>query len=107
MGVNLENAVSKILEAIHYQNGAIVSKIVLRKKTGSVTLFAFDKGQELSEHTTPYDALLQVFDGEAEVTISGEAHAVKAGDMIILPANAPHAVKAQEKFKMILTMIRS
>ena len=77
------------------------------KPTGTVTLFAFDKGQSLSEHTTPYDALVQVLDGEAEFTIGGEAHQVKMGEAIILPASIPHAVLAKDRFKMILTMIRS
>ncbi|MFQ5627743.1 MAG: cupin domain-containing protein [bacterium] len=94
-------------EAIQYQDDAVVSKIVLKKKTGSVTLFAFDEGQELSEHTTPHEALLQVLDGEAKVTIAGKVFLVKAGEMLILPANVPHAVNAQQKFKMMLMMIRS
>ena len=99
--------VTSLNEAIHYQESAIVSKIVLKKETGSVTLFAFDAGQELSEHTTPHEALLQVLDGEANITIAGEVFLVKAGEMIILPANVPHAVQAPQKFKMMLTMIRS
>jgi quercetin dioxygenase-like cupin family protein len=90
-----------------YQKGAIVSREVLRKKTGTVTVFAFDKDEALSEHTAPFDALVLGLDGEAEVTISGRAHKVAAGDMIIMPAGEPHAVKAVRKFKMALIMIRS
>ena len=92
---------------IEYQDDAVVSKIVLKKSTGSVTVFAFDQGQELSEHTVPHDALVQVFDGEAQITISGEEHRVMAGEMIVMPGNQPHAVKASERFKMLLIMIRS
>ena len=80
--------------------------MLLKQETGSVTLFAFDKGQELSEHTAPFDALVFVLEGTAEVTISGGAHTVRAGEMILMPANEPHAVRAVERFKMLLTMIR-
>lgn len=100
-------SVINLLNSIDYQAGAIVSKTILKEKGGSVTLFAFDEGQELSEHTTPYNALLHVFDGEAQVTISGEVFVLKAGEMIVLPANQPHAVQAPQKFKMMLTMIKS
>lgn len=92
---------------IEYQDDAVVSKILLKKSTGSVTVFAFDQGQELSEHTVPHDALVQVFDGEARITISGEAHRVVAGEMIVMPGHQPHAVRADERFKMLLIMIRS
>ncbi|MCX5800806.1 MAG: cupin domain-containing protein [Candidatus Eisenbacteria bacterium] len=92
---------------VQYQNGAVVSKTVVNRKTGTVTLFAFDAGQGLSEHTAPFDALVQVIDGEAEVVISGKPLRVKAGEVTIMPANEPHSLKAIEKFKMILTMIRS
>ncbi len=92
---------------IEYQDDAVVSKILLKKSTGSVTVFAFDRGQELSEHTVPHDALVQVVDGEAVITISGEAHRVMAGEMILMPGNQPHAVRADERFKMLLIMIRS
>ena len=97
----------RINDLIAYQDGAIVSRIVIKKDAGNVTLFAFDAAQELSEHTTAYDALLQVVDGEAEVTIAGTASRLRAGDMIIMPAHQPHAVKAVSRFKMLLTMIRS
>jgi quercetin dioxygenase-like cupin family protein len=84
-----------------------VSRILLKKETGNVTLFAFDQGESLSEHTTPYDAMVQVIDGEAEITISGAPHRVRAGEMVIMPGGEPHALEAVERFKMILTMIRS
>lgn len=90
-----------------YQPGAIVSREVLRKGTGTVTVFAFDEGQGLSEHTAPFDAMVCVLDGEAEVLIDGKAHKVAAGEMIIMPANRPHALKAVVRFKMMLVMIRS
>jgi quercetin dioxygenase-like cupin family protein len=94
-------------ELAGYQEGAVVSRTLINQKTGTVTLFAFDAGQELSEHTAPYDALVQVLDGEAEIAIAGRPFQLKAGDAIIMPANDPHAVKAQTRFKMLLTMIRS
>ena len=90
-----------------YQEGAIVSRTLIDKKAGTVTIFAFDKGQGLSEHMAPYDALVNVLDGEAEVTIAGQKSHVKAGELIILPANQPHALNAQTRFKMMLTMIRA
>jgi len=89
------------------QPGAIVSREILRKKTGTVTVFAFDKGEELSEHTAPFDALVFALEGRADVSISGTPHRVKAGDMIIMPAGKPHALKAVDPFKMALIMIRS
>ncbi len=89
-----------------YQEGSIVSRIVLKQEKGNVTFFAFDKGQELSEHTAPFDALVQVLEGRAEVIIAGQSHQLGAGEMIIMPANRPHALKAPERFKMLLTMIR-
>lgn len=92
---------------VAYQDGAVVSKTVIDKKSGTVTLFAFAQGQGLSEHTAPFDALIQVLDGEAEIRISGEPFRVRAGEMIVLPAGEPHALKAVERFKMMLTMIRS
>ena len=84
-----------------------MSRAFIDKKVGTVTLFAFDKGQGLSEHTAPYDALVQVIEGEVEITISGKAHNLKEGEMIIMPANDPHALKALEKYKMLLTMIKA
>ena len=98
---------SRAVELVGYQDGAVVSRTVLKGATGSVTLFAFDAGQELSEHTTPYDALVQVLDGEAEITIAGAPHRLRAGDLIVMPANRPHAVRAVARFKMMLTMVRS
>ena len=97
----------RVVDMIDYQAGAIVSREVVKGKTGTVTVFAFDEGQGLSEHTAPFDALAQVLDGEAEITISGKAHQVRAGEMIIMPANKPHALKAVGRFKMMLVMIRS
>ena len=90
-----------------YQDSSVVSKTLIDKKVGTITLFSFDKGQGLSEHTAPFDAFVYIVDGEAEITISGEAHSVKKGEMIIMPANEPHALNAKEKFKMLLVMIRS
>jgi quercetin dioxygenase-like cupin family protein len=98
---------SKLVEMIDYQPGAVVSKTLIKKKTGTVTLFAFDGGEGLSEHTAPYDALVQVIEGKTEITISSKSLELGEGEMIILPANEPHALRATEKFKMILTMIRS
>jgi quercetin dioxygenase-like cupin family protein len=92
---------------IEYQDGAIVSREVLKKKTGSVTVFAFDAGQGLSEHTAPFDALVQVLDGEAEITIAGKNHRVKTSELILMPAGQPHVLKANQRFKMMLIMIRS
>lgn len=92
---------------ISYQSGSVVSKEILKKSTGTVTLFAFDIGQGLSEHTAPFDALVYVFDGTAEITISGVKHVVKVGEIILMPAGAPHALYATVPFKMMLTMIRS
>jgi quercetin dioxygenase-like cupin family protein len=92
---------------IEYQEGAIVSREILKQKTGGVTLFAFDAGQGLSEHTAPFDALVQVLDGEAEITIAGKLHLVRPGELILMPAGKPHALKAQQRFKMMLTMLRA
>ena len=94
-------------ELVNYQDGAVVSRELVKKPTGNVTLFSFDEGQGLSEHTAPFDALAQVVEGEAEVTISGQPHRVLGGEMILMPAGQPHALKAVQRFKMILTMIRS
>jgi len=92
---------------IAYQDGSVVSREIVSQKTGSVTLFAFDEGQGLSEHTAPFDALVCVLDGESEISISGTPHHVKAGEMIIMPAHKPHALKAIKQFKMMLVMIRA
>ncbi len=91
---------------IDYQDGSVVSRTIIQKGTGTVTLFSFDKDQGLSEHTAPFDALVFVVDGEAEVIISGESHVVKSGEMIIMPADKPHSLNAKEKFKMVLVMIK-
>jgi len=96
-----------LIDMIEYQKDAIVSKTIIEKKTGTVTLFSFDQGQGLSEHTSPFDALVQVLEGAAEIRISGKPFTLKKGEMIIMPANEPHALKAVEQFKMLLTMIRS
>jgi quercetin dioxygenase-like cupin family protein len=98
--------VFNIKEDIAYGDQAVVSKTLIKKKTGTVTLFAFDKGEGLSEHTAPFDALVQVIDGKAEVVLGGTPHIVNEGEMILMPANVPHALKAMEKFKMMLVMIR-
>jgi quercetin dioxygenase-like cupin family protein len=92
---------------IDYQKGSVVSHTILDKKTGTVTIFAFDQGEGLSEHTTPYDALVYILDGEAEVTISSKPIRLKKGELTIMPANEPHALSAVTKFKMLLVMIRS
>ena len=92
---------------VSYQDGSVVSREIVKKPSGSVTLFAFDDGQGLSEHTAPFDALAQVVEGEAEIMISGQPHRVLGGEMILMPAGQPHALKATKRFKMILTMIRS
>jgi quercetin dioxygenase-like cupin family protein len=92
---------------VDYQAGAVVSKTLVDKPAGTITLFAFEKGQGLSEHTAPFDALVLMLDGEAEVTISGQPHHVKTGEMLMMPARAPHALKAAQRFKMMLVMIKS
>jgi len=93
-------------ELIDYQGGSVVSKEIIKKEKGSVTLFAFDKGQGLSEHTAPFDALVYIFDGKAEITISGKPVSVQAGEMVVMPADKPHSLKAVERFKMLLVMVR-
>ncbi len=96
---NLENE-------IVYANGSVVSKTVIDKGIGNITLFAFDAGQGLSEHTAPFDAVVHIIDGEAEITIGGKPRIVKVGEMIVMPANIPHSLQAKVSYKMILTMIR-
>ena len=98
---------AKLSELINYQDGSIVSKEIIKGEKGTVTLFAFDKGQGLSEHTAPFDALVYNIDGKAEVTIEGKSHSLGAGEIIMMPANKPHALKAIERFKMLLVMVRS
>ena len=107
MTETLAARVLHMAELVNYQDGAVVSRTLINQKTGTVTLFAFDAGQELSEHTAAYDALAQVLDGETEIAIAGQPYRLQTGDAIIMPANDPHAVKALTKFKMMLTMIRS
>jgi quercetin dioxygenase-like cupin family protein len=87
--------------------GPVVSRTVIDEKTGTVTLFAFDQGEGLSEHTAPYNALVLILDGEAAITVSGQAHTVRAGEMLIMPANEPHALRAAVRFKMLLVMVRT
>lgn len=96
----------ELATSVDYAGGSVVSKTILDKKTGTLTLFAFDKGQGLSEHTSPYDATVQVVDGTAELTVGGVSHVVKAGQVFIMPATVPHSLKAAERFKMLLIMIR-
>ena len=102
-----EPKATSLTNLVYYQDGSVVSKTLIKKETGTVTLFAFDQGQGLSEHTAPFDALVCVLDGEAEIMISGKPYVLKMGEMIILPVNEPHSLKAIKKFKMMLTMIRS
>lgn len=104
---NLEAQVARMVDLVDYQDGSVVSREIMNRKTGTVTLFAFDEGQGLSEHTAPFDALVYLLDGEAEITISGNPLRLKQGEMVIMPANQPHALKAAKKFKMLLVMIRS
>lgn len=92
---------------VEYQEGSVVSKEIIKKETGTVTVFAFDKNEGLSEHTAPFDAIVQVIDGTLELTIDGELFTLTKGNMIIMPANIPHALHAKERFKMVLTMIKS
>jgi quercetin dioxygenase-like cupin family protein len=98
---------AKLSDLINYQDGAVVSREIINQKSGSVTLFAFDEGQGLSEHMAPFDALVYLLDGEAEITISGRPLHLKQGEMVIMPANQPHSLKAIKRFKMVLTMIKA
>jgi quercetin dioxygenase-like cupin family protein len=104
---DIKGKVLKTADLIEYQEGSVVSREIIRKDTGTVTIFAFDKREGLSEHTAPFDAMVQIIDGKAEIIISGNKNILEAGEMIMMPANEPHALKALEKYKMILTMIRS
>ncbi|HBG41095.1 MAG TPA: cupin domain-containing protein [Porphyromonadaceae bacterium] len=96
----------KLDDTITYAQGGIISKQVTKNKAGNITLFSFDKDQALTEHTSPYDAFVQILDGEAEIRIDGQPHVLKKGECIIMPADHPHALKATQPFKMLLTMIR-
>jgi quercetin dioxygenase-like cupin family protein len=98
--------VVKLIDLVNYQEGSVVSREIISKPAGTVTLFAFDADQSLSEHAAPFDALVYLLDGEAAIVISGKTFHLKEGEMVIMPANQPHALKAVKKFKMILTMIR-
>ena len=102
----LASAVLNIKDLVSYQTGSVVSRTLIDKSVGTVTVFAFDHGQGLSEHTAPFDAFVQIIEGTADITIDGSLHTVKEGDMIIMPANRPHSLKANPQFKMLLTMIR-
>lgn len=99
--------VVRTAEFVNYQDGAVVSREIFKHSAGSVTLFAFDAGEGLSEHTAPFDALVQGLEGEAEIMVSGRVHRLQGGEMMLLPAGQPHALKAPKRFKMLLTMIRS
>jgi len=94
-------------ELVQYQPGSVVSRTLIDKKIGTITLFAFDEGQGLSEHTAPYDAFVQIVDGAADITIAGEVQRVAAGQLIIMPANVPHSLRSAGRFKMLLVMIRA
>lgn len=102
-----EPRVVNLNDSVQYQEQSVVSKQLIKKDTGNVTLFAFDEGQGLSEHTAPFDAMVHVLDGEVEISIAKKPYHLKSGDVIIMPANQPHALKALTKFKMLLIMIRS
>ena len=103
----VQGAVLSLADLTDYQEGSIVSRTIIKRRHGSVTLFAFDRGQELSEHTAPFDALVQVVDGTAEISIDGVPHRVSNGEAILMPANLPHSVSAATRFKMLLTMVHS
>jgi len=105
--VKESDAPAVLSDLVAYQEGSVVSKTLINKQTGTVTLFAFDKGQGLSEHTAPFDAMVYVLDGAADISIAGNPLRVGTGEMVIMPATIPHAVNAVERFKMMLTMIRS
>ncbi|EKE19534.1 MAG: hypothetical protein ACD_8C00143G0006 [uncultured bacterium] len=104
---NLAGKALNALELIDYQEGSVVSRTIADKPVGTVTIFAFDDGQGLSEHTAPYDAIVHIIDGEVDVMISGNVVRAKAGEIVIMPANQPHSLNAVGKFKMILIMIRA
>ena len=103
----LSSQPQKLIELVEYQAGSVVSRALVNEKAGTVTLFAFDEGEGLSDHTAPFDALVHLLEGEAEVVISGRPLRLKQGEVVIMPANEPHALKALTRFKMLLTMIRS
>jgi len=102
----IKGQVIKMGDLVAYQDGSVVSRTVIKKDVGNVTVFAFDKGQGLSEHTAPFDALVHIVDGEAEIAISGNPFRLKKGETIIMPADKPHSLRASERFKMLLVMIK-
>jgi quercetin dioxygenase-like cupin family protein len=104
---NIKKRILNLNSLLDYQEGSVVSRALINKDVGTVTLFSFDKGENLSEHTAPFDALVYIFNGEAEIIISKEKFILKSGQMIIMPANEPHALKAIEKFKMMLIMVKA
>ncbi len=104
-GINKAN-VLKLADLVRYQKGAVVSREIIRKDTGTVTVFSFDKGEGLSEHTAAFDALVYILDGKAQIIISGKPHVLSKGELIIMPADKPHALKAINKFKMLLVMVK-
>jgi len=105
--MNIIEEAGNLVNLVDYQESSVVSKEVIKKDKGTVTLFAFDKGQGLSEHTAPFDALVYILDGKAEISIAGKQHHLKAGEAMIMPANKPHALTAKERFKMLLVMIKA
>ena len=105
-----ENLLAKVIDTsslVEYQDGSVISRTIVKKDVGTVTIFAFDEGEGLSEHTAPFDALVQIIDGEAEISINGKSLRATEGQLVIMPANKPHALKAIKRFKMVLIMIRS
>lgn len=102
----METRAQKLIDLVNYQEGSIVSRTIVNRKAGTITLFAFDQGQSLSEHTAPFDAVAHVLEGEADITISGQTFHLYAGEVIVMPVNQPHAVNATQRFKMLLTMIK-
>ncbi len=107
MANDIPGEVLKVDELLDYQEGAVVSRTLVKKEIGTVTLFAFDEGEGLSEHTAPFDAMVHVLEGEVEIRIAGKPSNLKGGEMIIMPANEPHGLKAVKRFKMILIMIKA
>ena len=107
MTVAPKSQILKLNDLVSYQEGSVVSRQITKAESGNVTLFAFDAGQELSEHAAPFDALVHLLDGEAEISISDRSFALNIGDAIVIPANQPHTVRGMMRFKMLLTMIRS
>lgn len=97
----------KTADLIDYHEGSVVSRTIIDKKSGTVTLFAFDKGEGLSEHQAPFDVMVHIIDGEADITVAGESFVLREGEMTVVPANEPHALRATQRFKMLLVMIRS